>query len=652
MIELAFYGDIQVPEIERKLAAIMVADIVGYSAMMERDETRTFGRVRALREQLVNPVVVQYGGRIIKTTGDGFLAEFSTGTSALHCAIDLQRQNQAAQESSGENDKMLLRIGINLGDIIIDGDDVSGDGVNVAARLEPYAPQAGICVSGAVRDQVRNDLDVAFEDMGDLHIKNITRPIRAYCINLANAPATRAPDTRRSRAPQLIAAACVAILAAGGAAYWRTSSRPASVAPAPTASAAASINASDAASAAPLSIIVLPFTNQSGDPQKAYVADAVTSGITADLARIRDAYVSSPTTALSYRDKALTAQQIGKDAGVRFILQGNVISSAAKVRINVTLTDTRTGAALWAYTLDGDLTNLFALQDQVTNQIGNSIGRQMVIVAASEAEKRASSPKVADLMLRAAALRLKSQTLPVLQQIEALDRKALALEPDNVNALTDLAVSLFRQAYNFGNQTETDLREKQWAEVHAIAERVRTLDPNNADILYPMGFYASRHDDFSGWRTSAEAYLAARPKSLLPYIGLANMHIALAEPKDAIASLTQAISLDPRHPPETIFTNMARAHLALGDDNAAEDWCLKGTQTHPAYPNCYAILAMLYAGKGDTAHMQAALADLRRTAPRYRIPEFEQPQPSSPAAYRQFYEKRYLPLWRKAGLPE
>jgi len=242
--------------------------------------------------------------------------------------------------------------------------------------------------------------------------------------------------------------------------------------------------------------------------------------------------------------------------------------------------------------------------------------------------------------------------LPVLQQIEALDRKALALEPDNVNALTDLAVSLFRQAYNFGNQTETDLREKQWAEVHAIAERVRTLDPNNADILYPMGFYASRHDDFSGWRTSAEAYLAARPKSLLPYIGLANMHIALAQPKDAIASLSQAISLDPRHPPETIFTNMARAHLALGDDNAAEDWCLKGTQTHPAYPNCYAILAMLYAGKGDTAHMQAALADLRRTAPRYRIPEFEQPQPSSPAAYRQFYEKRYLPLWRKAGLPE
>ncbi|NRR30177.1 hypothetical protein HSX11_08240 [Oxalobacteraceae bacterium] len=632
------------PEIERKLAAIMVADIVGYSAMMERDETHTFGRVRTLREQLAYPIVAQYGGRIIKTTGDGFLAEFPTGTAALHCAIDLQRQNHAAQASSGEGDKLQLRIGINLGDIIIDGDDVSGDGVNVAARLEPYAPQDGICISGAVRDQVRNDLDVAFEDMGDLHIKNITRPIRAYRINLANAPATRAPDrTRTSRAPQLAVAALIVLLAAGGGAYWRISAGPAKTA----ASAPAAVAVAD-----PLSVIVLPFTNQTGDPLKAYVADAITSGITADLARIRDAYVSSPATALSYRDKALNAQQIGKDAGVRFILQGNVLSSGDKVRISVTLTDTSSGAALWAYTLDGDLTNLFALQDQVTNQIGNSIGREMVIVAASEAEKRGSSPKVADLLLRAAALRLKSQTLPVLQQIEALNRQALALEPDNINALTDLAVSLFRQAYNFGNQTEHDVREKQWSEVRTIGARVRALDPNNAEILYPLGFYASRHDDFAGWRTSAEAYLAARPKSLLPYIGLANMHIALGEPKEAIARLNQAINLDPRHRPETIFTNMARAHMALGEDDAAQDWCLQGTQTHPAYPNCYALLAMLYAGKGDAARMQAALTELHRSAPVYRIPEFVQPQPSSPAPYRKFYEGRYLPLWRKAGLPE
>lgn len=628
-------------EIERKLAAIMVADIVGYSAMMERDESRTFARVRALRENLFNPFVSQYGGRIIKTTGDGFLAEFPTGSAALHCAVDMQRQNHAAQASSDETDKMLMRIGINLGDIIIDGDDVSGDGVNVAARLEPFAPQDGICVSGAVRDQVRNDLDVLFEDMGDLTIKNITRPIRAYRINLANAPATRkGPLKPRSGKPLLAVGLAVAVLAAGGAWYLRG----------PLTSPAAP--AAPAVSAAPLSIIVLPFANQTGDAQKAYVADALTSSITADLARIRDAYVSSPATAQSYRDKNIGAQQIGRDAGVRFILQGNVLSSGDKVRISVTLADARNGATLWADTLDGDLTNLFALQDQVTNQIGNSIGRQMVIVAASEAEKRGSSPKAADLLLRAAALRLKVQTLPVLQQSEALNRQALALEPDNVPALADLAISLFRQAYNFGNQTPDEVREKQWAEVRDISARVRTLDPNNADILYAMGFYASKHDDFPGWRSSAEAYLAARPKSLLPYIGLANMHIALAEPKDAIARLNQALTLDPRHPPETIFTNMARAYMQLGDHDAARDWCLKGTQAHPAYPNCYAILAMVYADKGDGQRQQAALAALKRVAPHYRVPEFSKPQPSSPAAYKTYYEQQYLPLWRKAGLSE
>jgi class 3 adenylate cyclase/TolB-like protein len=626
-----------VAEIERKLAAIMVADIAGYSAMMERDESRTFARVRALRENLVNPIVGQYGGRIIKTTGDGFLAEFPTGGAALHCAVDMQRQNHAAQASSDEQDKLLMRIGINLGDIIIDGDDVSGDGVNVAARLEPFAPQDGICVSGAVRDQVRNDLDVLFEDMGDLTIKNITRPIRAYRINLANAPATRkGPVKPRSGKPLLAAGAVIAALAGAGA--WWLSGPPTSQVPVA------------AVSAAPLSIIVLPFANQTGDPQKAYVADALTSSITADLARIRDAYVSSPATAQSYRDKNLGAQQIGRDAGVRFILQGNVLSSGDKVRISVTLTDAHNGATLWADTLDGDLTNLFALQDQVTNQIGNSIGRQMVIVAASEAEKRGSSPKAADLLLRAAALRLKSQTLPVLRQSEALNRQALALEPDNVSALTDLAISLFRQAYNFGNQTSDEVREKQWAEVREIAARVRTLDPNNADILYALGFYASKHDDFPGWRGAAEAYLAARPKSLLPYIGLANLHIALGEPKEAIARLNQAITLDPRHPPETIFTNMARAHMQLGDNAAARDWCLKGTQAHPAYPNCYAILAMVYADQGDTARQQAALAELKRVAPHYRIPEFSKPQPSSPAVYKTYYEEKYLPLWRKAGL--
>lgn len=207
--------------IERKLAAIMLADIAGYSALMEANESRTFERARALREDLINPTVARYGGRVVKTTGDGFLAEFSTGSAALLCGIDIQRANHARETRAPEKERIHLRIGINLGDIIVDGDDVSGDGVNVAARLEPLAPKDGICVSGAVRDQVREDLDVVFEDLGDQAVKNIKRPIRAYRINLANAtvPTPAVRRGRKFREP-MIAAAVAALLVIGSALYW------------------------------------------------------------------------------------------------------------------------------------------------------------------------------------------------------------------------------------------------------------------------------------------------------------------------------------------------------------------------------------------------------------------------------------------------
>ncbi len=169
----------------------MLADIAGYSALMEREETRTFARLHALREQIVNPKVAEYGGRIVKTTGDGFLAEFPSATAALGCAITIQRMNFAQEANKDEAERFHLRIGVNVGDIIVDGEDVSGDGVNVAARLEPLAPPDGVCVSGAVRDQVREDLGVVLEDIGEQHVKNISRPIRAFRINLANVPVAR-----------------------------------------------------------------------------------------------------------------------------------------------------------------------------------------------------------------------------------------------------------------------------------------------------------------------------------------------------------------------------------------------------------------------------------------------------------------------------
>jgi adenylate cyclase len=214
---------------ERRLSAIMLADIAGYSTLMEREESRTFARLQSLREQTVNPKVAEFGGRVIKTTGDGFLAEFPSPTAALGCGITIQRLNFAQESTRDEAERFHLRIGINLGDIIIDGDDVSGDGVNIAARLEPLAPPDGLCVSGAVRDQVREDLGVVLEDLGDQQVKNISRPIRAYRINLANAPLakpTRAKDNSgKTWIAALASIGLVVFIALAGLLYWRQTNK-------------------------------------------------------------------------------------------------------------------------------------------------------------------------------------------------------------------------------------------------------------------------------------------------------------------------------------------------------------------------------------------------------------------------------------------
>lgn len=206
-------------QIERRLAAIMLSDIAGYSTLMERDESRTFQRVLTLRDEVTNPLVARYGGRIIKTTGDGFLAEFSSGTAALLCGIEIQRLNHAREAANADGDRIQMRIGINLGDIIIDGDDISGDGVNVAARLEPFAPKDGLCISGAVRDQVREDLDVVFEDLGEQQVKNISRPVRAYRIDLTGAPISRTIG-RRGKSTKVIVGTLITLAIVIGTSYW------------------------------------------------------------------------------------------------------------------------------------------------------------------------------------------------------------------------------------------------------------------------------------------------------------------------------------------------------------------------------------------------------------------------------------------------
>lgn len=443
----------------------------------------------------------------------------------------------------------------------------------------------------------------------------------------------------------IVAVAGVGAVLSGLVGYWTTYKAVKEATPVTTGAAAR-------ANASALSIVVLPFASRTGSPQDEYLADGITESLTTDLSRIQEAFIVDAATAFSYKDKPAMAQQVGKDLGVRFVLHGSVQRSGSKIRINAQLADTASNAQLWAESFEGDQSDLFALQDQVTTRIGNSIGREMVILAARESEKRKSSPKAADLILRARALNLKPQSLKNIQVIEALYREILALEPNNASAMAGLSESLVRQASSFDSALDEKATEQKYIEGRDLAVKAKELDPGNPGIYRALAFYARAHDDFAGYRRALETQLSLQPKTPTAYVGLAVSFLLGGEPKSAIELLTQAINLDPKHPSEITLSNMCRAYFMLGDNDAAIEWCLKSLEKNPAFPHTYATLAMAYALKGDDAKMRATVDDVRRFAPNYRLPEVFKPQSSSPAAYREHFENKLLPAWRKLGLPE
>jgi len=579
--------------------------VVGYSLLMGRDDSATLAGLKAHRRELIDPKIAEYGGRIVKTMGDGLLLEFPSVVDAVLCTVDVQRGMADRNVGVPPEQRIEFRIGINVGDIIIDGDDIFGDGVNIAARLQSLAEPGGICVSRVVRDQVLDKLSFAFEDLGAQEVKNITRPIEVYRVDLGSAV---------PRAPRWSSAAVTA-------------------------------------DAGTLSVMVLPFKNLTGDPNRAYVADGLTVSLTADLSRIRDAFIVNAATAFTYKDKPVSALQVGREHGVHFVLHGSVQCSGTKLRINAQLADATSNAQLWSESFDGDQSDLFALQDQVTARIGNSIGREMVIVAARESETRKGSPRMSDLTLRARALLLKPRSLMNWQQIEALYRQVLALEPNSTDAMVGLALSLLIQPDNFPSQMDKSVKEKKFVEGRDLAMRAKELDPDNPDLYVAIGIYALHHGDLAAARRAHESRLSLKPKDPSAYLNLAYMFFQEGEPRRAIELLTQAINLDPRHTREYVLVMMGSAYLMLGDNDAAIEWLLRSSEKNSSFGRTYAFLAMAYANKGQHDKARAAAAELRRLDPNTTLSTFDDTRASS-AVYKEWFENALVPAWRMAGLPE
>ena len=399
----------------RRLAAILAADVAGYSRLMGADEEGTHERLKAHLRQLIDPKIEEHHGRIVKNTGDGMLAEFASVVDAVRCAAEVQRGMIDREPEVADERQIRFRIGVNLGDIIAEDGDIFGDGVNVAARLEALAEPGGICVSGMVRDHIRDKLRYPFEDRGEQSVKNIARPVRVYALRpeaVAELPVVGAPvavPRRRRIAPPAIAAAASATLVIVAIAWWIWPATRSS--PTPAAVGAAAMSIAQPIVAPRLSIVVLPFANLSNDPNQQYFADGITEDLTTDLSRIEGSFVISRNTAFTYKDKSLNAKQIGRDLGVHYALEGSVQHSGNQVRVNAQLIDAETDAHLWAERFDRDIGDLFALQNEITGRI--AIALNLALVGA-EAARPTEHPDALDYIFRGVPLcrrRLRATTI-------------------------------------------------------------------------------------------------------------------------------------------------------------------------------------------------------------------------------------------------
>ena len=528
--------------IERRLAAILAADVAGYSRLTGVDEEGTHVQLQAHLRALVDPKVAEHRGRVVKNTGDGMLAEFGSVVDAMRCALDVQRGMAERNAEVPDEKRIEFRIGINVGDIIIDRGDIFGDGVNVAARLEGLAKSGGICLSDDAHRQVRGKFDVTFEDAGERQLKNIARPVRVFQVALDDARLPKPIWQRHNAASAVLRAkwstrvkaigAAVVLIAGvvGAALYFHLGSAP--------------VRLPDqlAKPSERFSIVVLPFANLSGDANQDYLADVISDELTTGFSRFRDSFVISRSTAFTYKGKPINVRQIGKDLGVRYALEGSVQPSGDRLRVNVQLIDTESDAHLWADRFDEDRSDLLQMQDAIVHRIAFAIGIKLTSERARKAQTRAANPNAEDLVFRCLAAIMRTLWTSERDSAFRLCEQALEIDPQNVRALSHLSIKFTQRFYlPSGPDPQADLRRAD-----ELASLAIKIDPDyhmahaaKGDALQAAGRYREAIDSYG-------RALMLAPSSIL--VGLPMAYNRIGEPEQAIAYADKAMRLSPHHP--------------------------------------------------------------------------------------------------------
>jgi TolB-like protein/class 3 adenylate cyclase len=583
----------------RRLSAIVAADVAGYSRLMGLDEV---GTARILREHraVSDEVIAKHGGRIVKTTGDGLLIEFPSVVDAVECSVAVQTVMAERNEGIPQDRRMLFRIGINLGDILIEGDDILGDGVNVAARLEGIAEPGGICISSSAYDQVRGKVDVEFADLGEQSLKNIARPVRAYAVkrnglglNEQNGAVPHDPSAPR------------------------------------------------------LSIVVLPFANIGGDPEQDYFADGVTESLTTDLSRIAGSFVIARNTAFTFKGKAVDVRQIGRELNVRYVLEGSVQRGGNRLRVNVQLIDAESGNHLWAERFDKPVADLFDMQDEIVSRLANALDTQLIEAEARRSE-RSLHPDAMDLCFQGMACWHKGLTNEYVAQSRGLYVRALALDPGNVEALVGVA-NIDAVA---GIAHMTDDRPARLAAAEATLIKALSIAPQHARAHAILGLIEiSTNRTAQGIAKCEQALMLDRNFALAhAFIGHAKSQLGRAAETEA--HVNEALRLSPR---DTfagywmVWVAFAKLHLCA--DAEAIAWLHQGLERNYNYPIGHFVLAAAQALLGSQNEARAAAQAGLALDPTFTMRRYRAGASSDSPIYLAGRERIYEGM-RIAGVPE
>jgi adenylate cyclase len=598
--------------VKRRMTAVLLADVVGYSRLMSTDEDATHVMLAECFGGLIEPKISEHGGRLIRSSGDGLLVEFDSALEAVRCGIEIQQELSKRNAGADPEHRFQMRIGVNAGDVIFDERDIYGNSVNIAARLETLAEPGELFVTNTVRDQLLGHPDLAFEDRGRHRLKNIDPPIQVFRVRRAQEQkksllwrvrlATRRTIARLPiRRPIFTVLAVVLAIAAivGALPVWRGQN-------------AQSVQAS---------IMVLPFRSMSDDPQEGYFADAVTDDLTTHLSRLADTVVIARATAFTYKGKEVDARQIGHDCDVRYLLEGSIRKIGTKVQANTHLVDARSARAIWADQFDSDVTDLFELQEAVAGRIASSLGLQLV-KAENRRRDRSKDLNAIDMRLRAMAILIDSIT----PQHNLIARKylqdSLQLSPQSAFGWSQLADVFMRDYLNRWNEAANgaDARKGLLKQAEYALQQAFSLDPTIALSHMDDGFIRRAKGDHQGALNAFERALALDPNLALAYAQKANQLVLTGRPQEAPPLALKAIRLNPRDPARSVFSwVLGRAYFAMGNYDDAIVWLRKSVEERSTVWYSRAHLVAAFALAGRQVEAVAALNDFNNALPGYTV---------------------------------